>query len=142
MKRLIASLSVMGLLSGTLLAWGQTYFVNGQPPGSTSSATPVAVGTSTPVLVLSPQLNRVCGWTLNWAESGDLSCLPVPSATTGAGTAPTATNGFLLNQAKAPWVSTSLTDDTRLGWQCVSTNGTLNISKQEIYHCANTKAGM
>jgi len=123
-----------------LLANAQTY-INGQLPGASSSATPFAVGTSTPVLLVAPNSARLCTVMFNWPEAGNLSCLPVASGAVAAGTVVTATNGFLFQSGRT-WVELGTTGDTRLGWQCVSTSGTVNVSVQETYHCANTKTGM
>jgi hypothetical protein len=128
------------LLLWLALAQAQVY-VNGVLVGSTSSATPKAVGTAVPVLLFAPVTDRRCSITMSWLEAGNLSCLPVGTGAVNAGTVPSATNGFVFAAGRT-WITDGLTGDPRLGWQCVSTTGTVNVSTEEVYHCANTKTGM
>src|SRR5215813_6882159 len=119
-RRLLAFLPAFAMLLIAGLTEAQTY-INGQLSSSTTNATPIAVGTNTPVLLIPAVTARKCAWTMNWTEAGNLSCVPVAVGTTAGATTPSSTNGFLFASTKAPWSATQADDDPRLGWSCVST---------------------
>ena len=93
----------------------------------------VPVGTSTPVTILDVRRQR-CSWIVNWAQAGDMVCAPIISGTTPIFT-PDATHGFMFTAANRPWENQSRLGDPSIGWQCVSTSGTLTVYTEEDEHC-------
>lgn len=128
MKRIIPILVSVMILVAFVSAGRSQVVINGNAASPTVA---IPVGTSTPVTIL-PLAPVVagrpsrCNWAINWTEAGDMVCLPIISGTSPI-FAPDTTHGFKMTSAKAPWTDTALNGDPSLGWQCVSTSGTLNI---------------
>lgn len=131
MKRAI--IAFIGFLPAIILGIATAQVsLNSQGTGGNYGA-PVAVGTSTPVLIMTGA--RRCMWTWLWAEAGNLACQPVPVGAATPLHTPVAGAGMLFTAAQMPWSSTAITDDPSVGWQCVSTSGTLNIYVYESATC-------
>lgn len=126
---------------GSASAAPSTSFVN----AASSSDAPIAVGTTTPVVVLFGRPR--CKWRMSWAEAADLWCAPITSSgdwnkpsSTPAFTA-AASVGYRMQQAGNPWSSGgSIEDDPSIGWACVATVAA-NVSTFEAQHCAGKALG-
>jgi hypothetical protein len=99
-----------------------------------TGGSPVAVGTSTPVIVMDPASGPRCNWVWSWTEGGNLRCFAFPPQIAAPVDTPTATHGLII-QHGAGVVDNAVTGDPSLGWQCVSDSGTLNVSTAEFAHC-------
>lgn len=133
--RTIVALFVMTFVGGAWYASGeaQTLAVDGYAINAKGTGgSPVAVGTSTPVVIMAP--GSRCDWYWRWTEAGNLRCQPFPVGTSSPTQTPTATHGLIFGAGSAA-VDAAVLGDPSMGWSCVSDSGTLNVSTAEFARC-------
>lgn len=129
MKKFLPFLFPLLVLFVYLGAAQGTILINNKGAGTpTNDRSPVAVGTSTPVVIIPATMRPEgrCNWAITWTEAGNLVCQPVIYPATTSVIAPTTSHGFMMSAART-WTDSTINGDPNVGWECVSTSGTLNI---------------
>ena len=127
--RILVYAAVFVTIAGT--AWSQSVNFKGV------AFAPIAVGTTTPVVILVPKRSR-CAWTMTWTETANLTCAPITGAETNTTPlfTPSATAGFKFTgpTGVGGWTDASITGDPSMGWSCVA-SAPANVSTYEEAHC-------